>query len=82
MTSKQVKVFIKENKHRDFKSAKIILEERYNVNNQLVSNIIVYFFDKYGIGDYQILSSKKLPLNHEINKTLLKHFKLIFEKEC
>ena len=81
MTSKQLKEFLKENKHRDFNSAKIQIEERLNVNNQQVTQILFYFFDKYGMGDYEILSSKYLPIDHAINKTLVKHYNLILEAQ-
>ena len=81
MTSKQLKEFLKKNKHRDFNTAKIEIEERLNTNSQEVTQILFYFFDKYGMGDYEILSSKKLPIDHAINKTLVKHYNLILEAQ-
>ena len=79
MNSKELKEFFKKNKHRDFNSAKIEIEERLNVNNQEVSQILFYFFDEHGMGDYEILSSKKLPIDHPINKTLVKNYERILE---
>lgn len=81
MTSNRYKEFLKENKHRDFSAVKIECEERNLDNGAKVSQILFYFFDKYGMGDYEILSSKKLPVDHAINKTLVKHFKLILENQ-
>jgi hypothetical protein len=81
MTSKKYKEFLKENKHRDFDAVKIECQEREVSNGVMGSQILFYFFDKYGMGDYQILSSKKLPIDHAINKTLVKHFRLILENQ-
>lgn len=81
MTSKRYKEFLKENKHRDFSAVKIECEEREVSNGVMGSQILFYFFDKHGMGDYEILSSKKLPIDHAINKTLVKHFKLILENQ-
>ena len=81
MTSKKYKEFLKKNKHRDYSTVKIECEERELGNGTKVSQILFYFFDKQGMGDYEILSSKKLPIDHEINKTLTKHFRLILDNE-
>jgi hypothetical protein len=81
MTSKKYKEFLKENKHRDYSAVKIECEQRTLDNGMEVSQILFYFFDKEGMGDYEILSSKKLPVDHAINKTLVNHFKLILENE-
>ena len=79
MTGKKFNQFIIDNQHRDLEAAKIKIERRLNSNNIEVSQILFYFWDKQGMGDYEILSSKKLPIEHSINKSLITHYQNIYD---
>lgn len=76
-----MKEIIKNNSHRNWAQAQIEIEERTLDNGAEVSQILLYFFDKHGMGDYEVLSSKKLPIEHPINQSLLKHYRDILNNQ-
>lgn len=80
MSGREFEKYIKDNQHRNLEAAEIKVENRLNGNNQEVSQILFYFWDEHGMGDYIVLSSKKIPVDHFINKMLVKQYQNIFNR--